>query len=151
MGQRLRGSQIFKDYQDAFENATGLPLQLHASGEASSSLKDRPRSNAFCSLMATKNQSCAACFALQKRLEEEQEMETRSLHCFAGLCESAVPIRVGDKVIAFLQTGQILLHRPDAEQFSAVTKLLIQWGAQVDLKKAVGGMVCNDSPDTRAV
>ena len=63
-------------------------------------------------------------------------MDPRSLHCFAGLCESAVPIRVGDKVIAFLQTGQILLHRPDAEQFSAISKLLIQWGAQVDLKKA---------------
>ena len=136
IGQQLRESQIFKDYQDAFENATGLPLQLHAAGEASSSLKDRPRSNAFCSLMATKNQSCAACFALQKRLEEEQGMEPRSLHCFAGLCESAVPIRVGDKVIAFLQTGQILLHQPDAEQFSAVTQLLIEWGSQVDLKKA---------------
>ena len=63
-------------------------------------------------------------------------MEPRSLHCFAGLCESAVPIRVGDKVIAFLQTGQILLHWPEAEQFSTVTQLLIQWGSQVDLKKA---------------
>jgi AraC-like DNA-binding protein len=136
LGPQLRESKIFKDYQEAFETATGLPLQLHAVGEAAISLKDRPRSNAFCSLMATKNQSCAACFALQKRLEEEPGMEPRSLHCFAGLCESAVPVRVGDKVIAFLQTGQILLHRPDAEQFSTVTKLLIQWGSQVDLKKA---------------
>ena len=127
---------MFRDYQEAFENATGLPLQLHAVGEAASRLRDRPRSNAFCSLMAQKNQACAACFALQKRLEEEAGMEPRSLHCFAGLCESAVPVRVGDKVIAFLQTGQILLHRPDAEEFSKVTRLLVEWGSQVDLKKA---------------
>ncbi len=38
IGQQLRESQIFRDYQDAFENATGLPLQLHAAGEAASSL-----------------------------------------------------------------------------------------------------------------
>ncbi len=135
-GQRLRESAIFRDYQEAFENATGLPLQLHAVGEAASSLRERPRSNTFCSLMAQKNQACAACFALQKRLEEEAGMEPRSLHCFAGLCESAVPVRVGNKVIAFLQTGQILLHRPDAEEFSKVTRLLVEWGSQVDLKKA---------------
>ena len=51
-GQRLRESAIFRDYQEAFENATGLPLQLHAVGEAASSLRERQRSNAFCSLMA---------------------------------------------------------------------------------------------------
>lgn len=135
-GTRLRESAIFRDYQEAFENATGLPLQLHAAGEAASGLKDRPHGNAFCSLMAEKNQACAACYALQKRLEDDVGMAPRSLHCFAGLCESAVPVRVGDKVIAFLQTGQILLHRPDAEEFSKITRLLIQWGAQVDLKKA---------------
>ncbi len=136
LGNKLRGSRIFRDYQEAFENATGLPLQLHAVGEALSGLKDRPRSNAFCSLLAEKNQACAACFALQKRLEDEAGMEPRSLHCFAGLCESAVPVRVGDKVIAFLQTGQILLHRPDAEEFTKLTRQLIAWGTQVDLKKA---------------
>ena len=62
VGHKLRESQIFKDYQDAFENATGLPLQLHAAGEAGVSLKTRPRSYAFCALMATANQSCTACY-----------------------------------------------------------------------------------------
>jgi AraC-like DNA-binding protein len=46
-----------------------------------------------------------------------------------------VPVRLGDKVIAFLQTGQILLHRPDAEQFSKVTRLLAEWGSEADLKE----------------
>lgn len=135
VGKRLRDSRVFRDYQEAFESATGLPLQLHAAGEAAAGLKGRPGSNAFCSEMAKFNPTCAACYALQKRLEEEAGFEPRSLHCFAGLCESAVPVRVGDKVIAFLHTGQILLHSPTAGEFSRITKLLVEWGAQVDLKK----------------
>ncbi len=63
-------------------------------------------------------------------------MQPRTLHCFAGLCESAIPVRVGEKVIAFLQTGQILLHRPDAKQFTKVTETLIKFGTETDLKKA---------------
>ncbi len=133
---RLRETDLFKDYQQAFEKATGLPLHLHGVDEAPGGLNDRPGSNAFCQLMAQSNEACAACYALQKRIEEEAGLETRSLHCFAGMCESAVPVRVGAKVIAFLQTGQILLHQPDAAQLSKVTRLLIEWGSQADLKTA---------------
>ena len=133
---KLRETDLFKDYQQAFEKATGLPLHLHGVDEAPGGLNDRPGSNAFCQLMAQSNQACASCYALQKRIEAEAGLESRSLHCFAGMCESAVPVRVGAKVIAFLQTGQILLHQPDAAQLSKVTRLLIEWGSQVDLKKA---------------
>ena len=63
-------------------------------------------------------------------------LEPRSMRCFAGLCESAVPVRVGEKIIAFLQTGQILLHRPDAKRFSKVAQTLIELGSRIDLKKA---------------
>jgi AraC-like DNA-binding protein len=42
---------------------------------------------------------------------------------------------VGDKLIAFLQTGQILIHRPDRAQFNKIAQQLIEWGAQVDLKR----------------
>ena len=133
---KLRETDLFKDYQDAFEKATGMPLHLHGVDEAPGGLSGRPGSNAFCVLMSQSNQACAACYALQKRIEEEAGLDSRSLHCFAGMCESAVPVRVGDKVIAFLQTGQILLHQPDAAQLSKVTRLLIEWGSQVDLKTA---------------
>lgn len=133
---RLRETDLFKDYQQAFEQATGLPLHLHGVNEAPGGLNDRPGSNAFCQLMAKSNQACASCYALQKRIEEEAGLDPRSLHCFAGMCESAVPVRVGAKVIAFLQTGQILLHQPDADQLSKTSRLLMEWGSQVDLKKA---------------
>ena len=135
-GKRLRDSRIFRDYQEAFENATGLPLHLYAAGESAGGLKKRPRANAFRSLMARSTRAGAACYALQKGLEDEAGMEPRSLLCFAGLCESTVPVKVGEKVIAFLQTGQILLHRPDAGQFTRIRNLLTEWGSKMDLKMA---------------
>ncbi len=134
--ERLTKTRLFQDYQGAFESATGLPLYLQQTGGAQGGLTGRPGGNAFCLLMAQSNQACAACFALQQKLEQQAGMEPRSLHCFAGLCESAVPVRVGQKVIAFLQTGQILLHRPDAKQFTKVAQTLIELGTEFDFKKA---------------
>ncbi len=133
---KLTKSRLFQDYQSAFESATGLPLNLQQAGGALGKLSNRPGGNSFCLLMAKGNQACAACFALQQKLEQQAGMEPRSLHCFAGLCESAVPVRVGDKIIAFLQTGQILLHRPDAKQFSKVAQTLLELGTEFNFKTA---------------
>ena len=51
-------------------------------------------------------------------------MEPKTLKCFAGLCDSAVPVRVGNNLIAFLQTGQILLHSPSQAEFTRATREL---------------------------
>lgn len=133
---RLTRSQVYQDYQSAFESATGLPLHLRQAGTAHGGLSKRPGGNPFCLMMAKSNNACSACFALQQKVEQEAGMQPRSLHCFAGLCESAIPVRVGEKIVAFLQTGQILLHRPDKKQFSKVAETLIQFGTEIDLKKA---------------
>lgn len=133
---KLTRSKLFQDYQDAFESATGLPMDLHEAGSAAGGLSRRPGANAFCLLMAKSNQACASCYALQQKIEQQAGMNPRSLHCFAGLCESAVPVRVGDKIIAFLQTGQILLHRPDKKQFSKVAQTLIELGVEFNFKQA---------------
>ncbi len=131
----LSESRMYRDYADAFTRGTGLPLSLHAPESMQLIHHDRRQENPFCALMAKTNQSCAGCYALQCRLEKEAQLEPKTLKCFAGMCETAVPVRVGDKLIAFLQTGQILLHRPDRAQFNKITQQLIEWGAQVDLKR----------------
>ncbi len=131
----LSESQMYRDYADAFTRGTGLPLSLHAPESMQVIHHGRKQENPFCALMAKTNQSCAGCYALQCRLEQEAQLEPKTLKCFAGLCETAVPVRVGDKLIAFLQTGQILLHRPDRAQFNKIAQQLIEWGAQVDLKR----------------
>ena len=131
----LSESQVYRDYERAFTQGTGLPLTLHGPDMLSVIRYPKKQENPFCALMAKTNQSCAGCYALQCKLEQEAQLEPKTLKCFAGLCETAVPVRVGDKLIAFLQTGQILLHRPDRAQFNKIAQQLIEWGAQVDLKR----------------
>ena len=130
----LSRSTIYRDYECAFTQGTGLPLSLHAPQMLNLVRYARGQENPFCALFAKTNQTCAACYALQQKLEEEAHLRPKTLKCFAGLCETAVPVRVGDNLIAFLQTGQVLLHRPGMTQFNRIAATLIRWGAEVDLK-----------------
>lgn len=133
--EQLRRTQIFRDYEKAFRETTGLPLALRAHGDYQLPHHGSSRENPFCSIMARSQSTCAACLQLQRRIEEQAQMEPKTLKCFAGLCDSAVPVRVGDNLIAFLQTGQILLHKPTKREFSKHALELLKWGAAVDLKK----------------
>ncbi len=132
---QLKRSQIFRDYERAFRDTTGLPINLRPIEAFDLPHAGDPKENPFCALMAQSNQSCAACLQLQRRVEEEAKLEPKTLKCFAGLCDSAVPVRVGENLIGFLQTGQILLHTPAKQEFAKVTRQLLKWGTEVDLKR----------------
>ena len=132
---QLKRSQIYRDYEQAFRETTGLPLSLRPIEAFDLPHHGDPRENPFCALMAQSNHSCAACLQLQKKVEEEAKLAPRTLKCFAGLCDSAVPVRVGENLVAFLQTGQILLHTPKKSEFARTTRQLVQWGTEVDLKR----------------
>lgn len=135
----LQKSEIYRTYEEAFQATTGLPLALRAVGTFNSPLKEAKNANPFCTLMAATNKSCAACLRLQQQVEESSSTEPQTLECFAGLAESAVPIRVGENIVAFLQTGQVMLRRPSAAQFRRMLKQLTAWGHDVsraELEKA---------------
>ncbi|MBL9203145.1 MAG: PocR ligand-binding domain-containing protein [Opitutaceae bacterium] len=132
---QLKRSQIFRDYEKAFRDTTGLPLALRPLEAFDLPHHGDPKENPFCALLARSNQSCAACLQLQRRVEDEARLEPKTLKCFAGLCDSAVPVRVGENLIGFLQTGQILLHTPAKAEFARVTRQLIKWGTEADLKR----------------
>ena len=131
---RLRSTAIFRDYQQAFENTTGLPLALRQAGSFQSPLHGSARLNPFCALMAGRNPSCASCLQLQQEVEVRAGLQPATLECFAGLSESAVPVRIGERVIGYLQTGQVLLRKPSENRFRSVLLSLRQWGAAVEAK-----------------
>ena len=133
--EQLKRSDIFRDYQKAFQEATGLPFSLRAIEAFDLPHQGDRHGNPFCALMARSNQSCSACLQLQRKVEEQAKMEPKTLKCFAGLCDSAVPVRVGENLVAFLQTGQILLHQPNEREFKKTTRALINYGVQTDLKR----------------
>lgn len=121
---QLQRSDLFQDYHAAFETTTGLPLALRATGSFQFPLQGSKRSNPFCTLMAGANRTCAACLQLQQEVEESAATEPKSLRCFAGLTEAAVPVRVGAQVLGHLQTGQVLLQPPTEAGFRAVSQRL---------------------------
>jgi AraC-like DNA-binding protein len=56
-----------------------------------------------------------------RRLMEEAEVNgPTTCHCFAGLCATAVPIKMGASVIGFLKTGQVFSQTPTEEQFDVL-------------------------------
>ena len=65
----LRQSATFRDYQQAFETITGLPLALRAPGSFQAPLHGARRLNPFCVGMASRNHSCSGCLQLQQQVE----------------------------------------------------------------------------------
>lgn len=134
MVEHLRASEIYRDYHEAFEATTGLPLSLWKPGSFQPPLHDSKLINSFCAMMAGQNQTCAACLQLQQRIESECGAGPKTLECFAGLVESMIPIRMGERVIAYLQTGQVFLQRPSVPRFERLLRKLAGSGLDVDAK-----------------
>lgn len=132
---RLQQSQVFRDYQSAYETATGLPLTLRRADSFQSPLSGSKQINPFCALMAAGNKSCAACLQMQQCAEASARAGTATVQCFAGLAESSVPVRDGERVLGFLQTGQVFLRRPTAASFHRAAARLTALGATFDTAK----------------
>lgn len=132
--EALSKSRIYRDYQKAFGEASGLPLSVRAPASPEAPLHSN-HENPFCLLMASTNPACTECLAMQRRLEQEARLECKTLKCFAGMCETAAPVRVGDKLIAFLQTGHVLLEKPSQRKFNRIASAILEWGTSVDLKR----------------
>ena len=49
-----------------------------------------------------------------------------------GLCDTAVPVRLGDRLIGYLQTGQLFRKKPTQAQFERAAKQVAEWGVDVD-------------------
>lgn len=116
--EHLRSSPLFVEFREAFEAATGLPLILRPPGAFQSPLDGSKRRNPFCARMAQHNKSCSACLQFQAKVEADASMATKTFSCYAGLVESAVPVRVGVTLIGYLQTGQVFLERPEYKTFA---------------------------------
>jgi AraC-like DNA-binding protein len=132
---QLRRSQVYRDYEKAFRDTTGLPLTLRPLEAFDLPHHGDPKEAPFCALMAQSNHSCSACLQLQRRVEQEAQLEPKTLKCFAGLCDSAVPVRVGENLVAFLQTGQIMVHAPRKTDFSKATRELLELGSTLDFRQ----------------
>ncbi|HXR05774.1 MAG TPA: helix-turn-helix domain-containing protein [Candidatus Acidoferrum sp.] len=138
----LTNARIFQDYERAFSETTGLPVSLRPVESWQLPHRGKRHENPFCAMMSTKSRSCAACLRLQQRLSDNAQHEPQTLTCELGMSDTAVPIRTGQRLVGFLQTGQIFRKTPTAAQFKHASRLLADWGLDMDqgrLKQAYFG------------
>jgi len=115
--ESLTHSQLYQDYERAYTEATGLPVTLRPVETWQLPLHGKRKENPFCALMAEKSRTCAACLQLQEKLAQSAMQKPATTTCAYGLCETAVPVKLGQETIGFLQTGQVLRQKPTAASF----------------------------------
>jgi AraC-like DNA-binding protein len=125
--QTLASSEAYVQYEQAFTETTGLPVTLRPVDSWQMPLRGKRNENPFCALMAGKSRACAACLQVQQRLSEGATEAPCTVTCPHGLSDTAVPIRNGEQLVGFLQTGQVFAKRPTNAQFERTAKLANEW------------------------
>jgi AraC-like DNA-binding protein len=128
----LVNSKVYQEYERAFTEATGMPVALKPVEAWQLPHHGGRKENAFCGLLAQKSRSCAACLQVQEQLSATATMESQTAVCPVGLSDTAVPVRLGDRVVGYLHTGQVFRRKPTEAQFERVVKLLIEWGVEAN-------------------
>ena len=134
--EALGHSAIFREYQKAFGDATGLPLTLRAVEGWQLAHQGDQRQNGFCALMSQANHTCAACLRMQQRVCDGVNGVPCTLRCAFGLNESAVGVKIGKEIIAYLQTGQVFFKAPKPQQTNRALNLIKEWGLHTDRREA---------------
>lgn len=130
--EALAESKVYQDYERAFSEATGLLVSLRPVESWRLAHHGKRNESPFCGMMSEKSRSCAACLQVQERLADAAVVGAHTLTCFAGLSDTAVPVRLGDQVVGFLQTGQVFRKPPTRTQFERAMKVLERWGLPLD-------------------
>jgi AraC-like DNA-binding protein/ligand-binding sensor protein len=132
---QIHRSELFRNYERAFEDATGLSLKIASSdGHLVFGCSENHR-NPFCEMLDLDNPTCEACVQTWRKLAVQGEAKTRTSICFAGLSVSSVPIRIGEKTIGFLFVGEVTTSRLTEAKFAKVVAHLKGCGVDYDETK----------------
>jgi AraC-like DNA-binding protein len=140
--ETLTNSSLYSDYARAYSEATSLPITLRPVETWQLPLHGKRRENSFCALMAGKSRTCAACLQTQEKLAQGAMEQPCTVTCAYGLSETAVPVRLGNQTLGFLQTGQVFRRKPTNAQFARVAERVEKLDLDVngeELKKAYFG------------
>ena len=129
--ETLAQSKLYHEYEKAFTDATGLPITLRGLDAWKLPHHGQRNENPFCAIMARKSKSCASCLKVQQKLAEIAGVEPATVTCSVGMCDSAVPVRLGGKTLGTLQTGQVFKKKPTEAQFQRVLTMVREWGIEL--------------------
>jgi PleD family two-component response regulator len=104
----LTHSKIYRDYERAFIDATGMPVSLRPVESWQLPHRGKKSENPFCAMMAQRSGTCAACLRMQEELSQSARAGARTLTCFSGMSDTAVPVRLGENLIGLQISGRSL-------------------------------------------
>ena len=134
--ETLTHSEMFQNYERAYTETTGMPVTLRPVETWKLPLHGKRRENAFCAMMGEKSRTCAACLQTQERLAQAAAEGPATMTCAYGLCEAAVPVKLGAQTIGFLQTGQVMRQKPTVASFKHAVAKAEELGVNIDNAKA---------------
>ncbi len=132
MLETLTGSAMFQNYERAYTEATSLPVTMRRPEAWHLPLSGKRRENPFCALMGEQSRTCAACLQLQEMLAQSAMNAPATVTCAYGLCETAVPVKLGAQTIGFLQTGQVLRQKPTGTSFQRAVAKAEELGVDIN-------------------
>jgi AraC-like DNA-binding protein len=130
--EALISSKLFQEYERAFTAATGLPVALRPVETWQLPHHGKTNEGPFCALMAERSRACGSCLEVQEKLTQAAINGPATSTCPAGLSDTVVPVRLGERLIGFLQTGQVFRKAPTPQQFERTVKLLQKWGIKTE-------------------
>ena len=133
--EALAQSKVVREYEEAFREATGLPLRLVPEGVSDKRHNFGRHENRFCEWVSQTEAGCAACLKTQQMALKKlgKKLAPHVVSCFAGLSEVAVPVVIGGQHIATLLSAQVFRRPQTKEDFSRVASKLVTWGLQTNL------------------
>ena len=134
--ETLTHSEMFQNYERAYTETTGMPITLRAVETWQLPLHGKRRENPFCALMAERSRTCAACLQTQEQLAQGAKDSPCAMTCAYGLCELAVPVKLGAQTIGLLQTGQVMRQKPTTASFDRAVAKAKELGVELDHAKA---------------
>lgn len=127
--RKLAESPFFQTYRRAFMNATGLGLALvPADEEVAATAKERRFDAPFCRALHEDEAGRRRCELEHRCLAREVGDKAETRTCFAGLRETLIPVRAGNKTVAFLSTGQVFAAKEADRDFGRVAERLRRVG-----------------------
>lgn len=132
--EALLNSKLYQEYERSFTEATGMPVALRPVESWQLPIHGKKNESPFCDLLTRKSRACASCLQVQENLADQAKEEPASLICPVGLCDAAVPVRLGDRLIGYLQTGQVFSKTPTEAQYQKARKQVEEWGICEDEK-----------------
>jgi len=131
----LSQSGIFQEFYSAFTEVFDLPVVLRPAELWQLPMRGKKNENQFCAMITRKSSICSICLQTQKKLADEAIEFMATVKCPFGLYDSAIPIKIGDRLIGYIQTGQVFIHTPSEKEFQNVIKLLKQHNYSVDIEE----------------